>query len=217
MGKEEFQFTDKQQVAYDACTVLQRRVAINIVRGNMSQRASYYESGGKAKNHKSADVNVSRILSYAKVKAFMNSLSEEVAGNAIMERQEALEILSHIGRTKLTDIVDFQHVQVPIIDDEGVQVTVEQAILTVKNANQIKPEHAYSLSEVASSKDGLKVKIHSGPAAIKQLGIMEGWESATKHEHSGPGGKPIETKSLSDEEIARKLAFLLTKGDLKKK
>jgi hypothetical protein len=47
--------------------------------------------------------------------------------------------------------------------------------------------------------------------AIKQLAQMEGWDSATKHEHSGPEGGPIET--TSDIELARKLAFLLTKGE----
>ena len=32
------------------------------------------------------------------------------------------------------------------------------------------------------------------------------------HEHSGPGGGPIEVRELSDKEAARRVAFLLAKG-----
>ena len=68
------------------------------------------------------------------------------------------------------------------------------------------------LSDIAKTKinDIEEYKIVPVLPAIKQLSQMEGWDSATKHEHSGPDGGPIET--TTDIDLARKLAFLLTKG-----
>jgi len=210
--KKTFKFSPEQKKLYDACTKLERLTVINHIQGNMSQRAAYYEAGGKSKTHKSADANVSRMLGTERVKAFSDSLVEEMAGTSIMTRQEAREILSDIGRTRITDIIDFQNIETGK-DEEG--KGLRQSIWNIKDGKDIKPEHARCISEVSAGKDGLKIKTHSAPAAIKQLAIMEGWESAQKHEHSGPDGKPIETKSTSDEDLARKIAFLLTKGDSK--
>jgi phage terminase small subunit len=165
MPKKEFKFTDKQKELYNACTKLERLTVINHIQGSMSQRAAYYEAGGRSKSHKSADANVSRMLGTDRVKAFSDSLVEKMAGNSIMVRDEALEILSDIGR------ID--------IDDE----------------------------------DEFKYKVQPKLSAIKQISTMEGWEAAQKHEHTGKDGGAIETKSLSNEDLARKLAFLLTKGD----
>lgn len=69
------------------------------------------------------------------------------------------------------------------------------------------------LSDIAKTKinDIEEYKIVPVLPAIKQLSTMEGWDSATKHEHSGPDGGAIEV--TTDIELARKLAFLLTKGE----
>lgn len=41
----------------------------------------------------------------------------------------------------------------------------------------------------------------------------ERWSDTSKHEISGPDGGPIETESRSDLEVARRIAFALTKAD----
>ena len=38
------------------------------------------------------------------------------------------------------------------------------------------------------------------------------WRDKQDHEHTGKDGGPIETKELSDNEVARRMAFLLTKA-----
>lgn len=165
MTKKPFKFTDEQKVLYDACSKLERLTVINHIQGNMSQRAAYYEAGGKSKTHKTADVVVCQILGRTRVKAFSDSLVEEMAGAAIMTREQALKILTTVASTKINEIEEYKIV--PILP------------------------------------------------AIKQLAQMEGWEAASKHEHSGPDGGAIETKSMSDEDLARKIAFLFAKADKK--
>lgn len=211
MTTKPFKFTDEQKALYDACTDLQRKVVINVVQGNMKQGKAYVKAGGKAKTKESIESCVSEILSNPNATAFYDSLMENLAGDAVMTRQEALEILTDIGRTKLTDIINFQNIEVGEDNKDG--KPVNQSIWHIKDGKDIKPEHSRCISEVSAGKDGLKIKTHSAPAAIKQLAVMEGWEAATKHEVAGKDGGPIETKSLSDEDLARKLAFLLTKGD----
>jgi len=208
--KEPFKFTEEQMACSDACTDLQRKMVINMVHGNLSQRKAYYKAGGKAKNDESADASAHKMFQKAKVKAFYDSLMEQVAGNSIMSREEALGILSDIGRTSVKDIANFRKVQIGTDEEDR---PVFQSVWELKDSDTITDAQARVISEVTAGKDGFKFKTHSQPAAIKQLAQMEGWEAAARHEHTGKDGGPIETKSDTDIDLARKIAFLLTKGD----
>lgn len=150
----------EQQKLSDKCTVLQRKTVINVVKGLTPQEA-YRAAGGKAKTDRTADSMVCRMLTNDNVKAFYDSLTATEANNAIMTRNEALEILTGIAATKIEDKDDYKII--PVLP------------------------------------------------ALKQLAQMEGWDSATKHELGGKDGGPIEI--TTDIELARKLAFLLTKGE----
>ena len=100
----------------------------------------------------------------------------------------------------------FSHVKVKAFYDSLIEHKACSAILTRSEAMEI-------LSGVAKTKinDIEEYKLVPVLPAIKQLAQMEGWDSATKHEHTGKDGGPIET--TTDIELARKLAFLLTKGE----
>jgi len=206
---KEFQFTKKQQAAYDKCTKMQRNVVINMVNTKMSQRAAYYEAGGKAKTHKSADVNVSKMLALAKVKDFYDLLIEQQAGSAIMTREEILIRLSGIGRTSITDIIDFQNIELSRQEEKS--TGKRQSIWHIRDVDSISPEHAASISEVTAGKEGLKIKMRCPIAAMKNISDMEGYALPTKHALTDPDGKAIEV-IVTDEDRAIKLAFLLTKG-----
>jgi phage terminase small subunit len=201
-----FTFTEKQLELSRELTDLQRKTVINMIKGNLSQRKAYYKAGGKAKTDEAADVAACNMLKKVKVNAFYNSLLEESAGDSILSRTEAMEILTDIAKTKINDIADFS--TITIEDVEG--KTVKQSVWSFKDSDTISESAARVVNEVSVGKDGIKFKTHSQVDAIKQLRAMEGWDKAVKHEHSGPDGGPIETKS--DEDLARKIAFMLTKG-----
>lgn len=201
-----FTFSENQLCLSRGLTDLQRKTVINMVKGNMSQRKSYYKAGGKAKNDKSADSAAQKMLSKVEVNAFYESLLEESAGDSILSRVEAMEILTDIAKTKINDIADFS--TITIENDEG--KPVKQSVWSFKDSDTISDRAARVINEVSVGKDGIKFKTHSQVDAIKQLRAMEGWDAATKLEHTGKDGEAIEVKS--DADLARKIAFMLTKG-----
>lgn len=86
--------TDEQQQLANELTSLQRKYAINLATGSMSQRGAYLAAGGTAKTEDSQDNTASKMLSHVGVKAFYDSLIAQSATSAILTRTEALEILS---------------------------------------------------------------------------------------------------------------------------
>lgn len=192
--------TPEQKLLFDDLTQLQQRVAINVLAG-MSQRQAYYDAGGKAKADETADVNASRMLGDAKVKSFMDSMKMQAVSDAIMTREEAMKELSAIGRGRLVDIVKFK--TATIGKDLETGDDVNQTVWEIdEELQQSDPDKLIIISELEVGKFGPKIKTHSKVAAIAQLAKMQGWESAAKHEISGPGGGPIRTAAeLSDEAL----------------
>lgn len=197
--------TPDQKALFDKLTQLQQRVATNVLAG-MSQRQAYYAAEGKADTDESADSSCSQILSNIKVKEFMDAMKVQAVNNAIMTRQEAMERLSIFARTDLKDLVEFGAYELGE-DEDGNPVV--QAAWKIKDSALQDPEKMAAISELSTGKDGIKIKTHSPITAIQQLAKMQGWESASKHEHSGPGGGPILTKDvseLSDDDLAALIA-----------
>lgn len=199
--------TPEQQVLFDNLTQLQQRTATGVLAG-MSQRAAYYAAGGTAATDDAADVVASRMLADVKVKAFMDSMKVQAVSDAIMTREEAMKILTTLGRGNLTDIVKFKTVHVGQNAETGDYV--HQTAWTIdEDLQQNDPEKLMIISELEVGKNGPKIKQHSKVAAIAQLAKMGGWEAAQKFEHAGPGGGPILTKDvteLSDEQLLALIA-----------
>lgn len=186
----------EQQALFDQLTQLQQRVATNVLAG-MSQRIAYYQAGGSAKTDESADATASEILSNPTVKAFMDSMKVQAVSDAIMSREEAMKILTTLGRGNLTDIVKFKTSHVGQHAETGADIHQTTWMIDEElQAND--PDKLMIISELEVGKNGPKIKQHSKVAAIAQLAKMGGWESASKHEISGPGGGPILTKDVSE-------------------
>lgn len=190
-------------------TKLQRQTVINLV-GGESQRQAYYSAGGKAQNDNSADATVSRMLSDVKVDAFYQELTNTAANSAIMTREEALERLSTIARVTVKDVATFRKAVVGE-DEEG--EPVHQSVWEIKDSEDIDGDQAAAISEISAGRDGIKFKLHSQAAAIKQLSEMEGWNSARKYEHTGKDGKPIEhiTANITDEDAVKSYMDMIKK------
>lgn len=188
--------TPEQLILFDNLTSLQQRIATNVLAG-MTQRQAYYAAEGSAKSDTAADTSASEIMNNPKVKAFMDSMKVQAVSDAIMSREEAMKILTQLGRGNLTDIVKFKTVHVGQNAETGDDV--HQTAWTIDEELQANdPDKLMIISELEVGKNGPKIKQHSKVAAIAQLAKMVGWESASKHEISGPGGGPILTKDVSE-------------------
>lgn len=188
--------TPEQLILFDNLTSLQQRIATNVLAG-MTQRQAYYAAEGSAKSDTAADTSASEIMNNPKVKAFMDSMKRQAVNDAIMDREEAMKILTQLGRGNLTDIVKFKTVHVGQNAETGDDV--HQTAWTIDEELQASdPDKLMIISELEVGKNGPKIKQHSKVAAIAQLAKMGGWESASKHEISGPGGGPILTKDVSE-------------------
>jgi phage terminase small subunit len=196
----------EQQKLFDELTQLQQRLATNVLAG-MSQRAAYVQAGGKGASETVIDSSASEILRNPQVKAFMDSMKLQAVSDAMMGREEAIRILTALGRGNLTDIVKFRTVNVGN-DLETGEPLHQTAWVLDENLQQTDPDKLIIISELEVGKNGPKIKTHSKTAAIAQLAKMQGWEAASKHEHTGANGGPIVTRDvseMSDEELAAHL------------
>lgn len=187
--------TPEQKFLFDQLTQLQQRVATNVLSG-MSQRQAYYMGGGTAEDEKAADAIASRMLTDAKVSAFMDAMKEQAVSEAVMSRQEALEKLSLLARTDLKDLVEFGDYELGTDSETGEPII--QASWKIKPSAMQDPKQMAAIAELNASKEGIKIKTHSPLAAIKQLADMQGWNAPEKKELTGPNGGPILTKDVSE-------------------
>lgn len=170
--------TNEQQALFDQLTELQQRTATGVLAG-MTQRAAYFAAGGKAVTDDAADSSCSQILSNIKVKAFMDAMKRQAVSKAMMEREEAIRILSALGRGRLTDIVKFRTACVgkdPITGEDA-----HQTVWTIdEDLQENDPDKLIIISELEVGKFGPKIKQHSKIGAIQLLAKMNGWEAAQK-------------------------------------
>lgn len=130
MTKDQEKAMSKEQLKlYSALTKLQKALTVGVLSG-LTQRQAYKQAGGKARTEKAIDNSASEIMGHPGVKAFMDSMYAPQLAEAIMTRDEAMQILSGITRAPMT---------------------------------------------------GSRVRIH----AVQQLGKMQGWEAAQKHDLTG--------------------------------
>lgn len=180
MAQKKPTLTDEQKVLFDALTKLQQKFVLGILKG-LNQIDAYKQAGYKAKTDDTAYSSASEILRNPKVKSFLDSMNEVAISNAIMTREEALERLSSIGRSSVSEMVEFSEHKMGV-DDDGNPVI--QAVWKFKDSALQDPKSLAAISELTAGKDGIKLKLHDPKAAIKQLADMQGWEPPKKIEHS---------------------------------
>ncbi|CDL84856.1 terminase small subunit [Xenorhabdus szentirmaii] len=183
MAQKKLTLTDEQKVLFDALTPLQQKFALGILKG-LNQVDAYRKAGGKAEKE-SAHVQASRMISFDKVKTFLDAMNQEAVSDAVMSRQEALERLSAMGRVSLHDIAEFSNSQIGE-DEEGRPVF--QAAWQFKESALQSPAAMSAISELTTGKDGIKLKLHDPKAAIKQLADLMGWEAPKKVDLSSTDG-----------------------------
>lgn len=209
MAQKKPTLTDEQKVLFDALTKLQQKFVLGILKG-LNQTDAYKQAGGKAKTDDVARTQASRMITFDNVKSFLEAMNEIAISNAIMTREEALERLSSIGRSSISEMVEFSERKIGV-DDDGNPVI--QAVWKFKDSALQDPKSLASISELTAGKDGIKLKLHDPKAAIKQIGEYLGWEAPKKTEHTGKNGGPIETATLTKEEYRNARQEMLNEDD----
>lgn len=124
------------------------------------------------------NVEACNMLGNPKIALRLEELTCKATSDAVMTRQRAMERLSLIAETNLTDILEFdQH------DIETEQGLVRETIWRMKDSEGIEATAAAAIKSVTMTKFGPKIEMHDKLSAIQQLAKMQGWEAAQKSEH----------------------------------
>lgn len=204
--------TPEQQSLSEQLTKLQRLTVLGVVAGK-SQRQAYTDAGGKAKNAAAADAIVSRMLSDARVDAFYKSLIAQAANSSVLTREQALERLTLMANTEITDILEFFTVDVKREGKDGEDETVEETIWRMKDSPEVDRRARAAIKSVTMTKMGPKIEMYDARDAIAQIAKMQGWEAAQKVVHAGDPDNPVVTANLSAEEYKRARADMLKNDD----
>lgn len=201
--------TPEQQKLSDELTNLQRGVVLGVVSGK-SQREAYYAAGGKAKSDEAADATASEILSNPTVKAFHDSLISDAVSDAVLTRQKALERLSLMAATEITDILDFRTVEVQTIGKDGEMETAQETIWTMRDSPDVERKAKAAIKSVTMTKFGPKIEMYDATSAIAQIAKMQSWDAPVKLDVNATVGVSVLTPA--DYKAAR--AEMLGKDDV---
>lgn len=155
------ELSDEQVSAFHALTRLQQGVALGVLEG-LSQREAYRRAGGKAKDEKTIDALVSRMLTFDKVVSFIK-----------LFKADQTDRLAQVNADR----------------DKIIAMLHEQATTDLKLQDLNKPENFKHISEVTIDPGGeVRYKLN-GPAdrraAAKQLAEMMGWNKPQQVEVTG--------------------------------
>jgi len=183
MGERKpIQLTPEQLELATQLTPLQRKYIIALVSSNMSQREAYVHAGGKATTPEAQDAAASRMLSQVKAKAFYESLMNSAATEAVMSKQEALEILTRSARVTINDVCDFTLQQIGEDEDGN---PIMQTVWVMKHSDEIEPHVLEAIKSVTFTKTGPKIEMYDRNGSIKILSDLQGWNAPKESKISG--------------------------------
>jgi len=182
--------TDEQVRLFNNMTDLQKRVVLAFLSG-MPKAEAYKAGGGQAKAGSSTYVAAHTIFKNYNVNAFVESFDKERISDSIMGKDEMLERLTAMARTKLSDVMEIETRE--LIDPSTGKVVPAGTIWTLKNMDEMTEGQKAAISELTATKDGIKIKTHATPAIMKQLAELQGLDAAKKVE-----GELVLHKGLDD-------------------
>ncbi len=157
---------------------------------------------------KTADVQGPRLLGNVRVAAALEADIQRLEQRTEITRERVLLEMSRIGFADIRKVITWGETAAAK-DEEGNIIAIDS--VSIRDSKDIDDDTAAALAEVSQTKDGLKVKFHDKQAALLNIGKHLGM-FPNKVELAGKDGKPIEVKSMSDIEMARKLLWVLEKA-----
>lgn len=174
------------------------RFCQEIAQGRMQDEA--YELAGYSKNRG----NASRLRSDPKIAARIQEILEAGAERAEITRERVLAELGRIGFNDIRKVFSENGAlkRVEELDDDAAAAVAAIEVVT----RRVPGGDADEVEHVA------KIKTWDKRAALVDIAKMQGW-LVDRHEHTGKDGGPIETADVSENEAARRVAFLLLRAD----
>ena len=163
----------------DKCLPKHVQVVQAILSGDYSSNAQAYRAFYPKVSLNSSKAACARMLAIANVGELFNALKDFHFMQGVLSRAEAMDILSNMARTSLSDLVEL----VSVDAGDG----VEYSTWRFKSSAELTKGELAAIQELSSTKEGNKIKVHDQKAAIKQLAEMLGWNEASKVDvnHSG--------------------------------
>lgn len=150
--------------------------------GNASEAYRLAYAAGKMKPE-TINRTAKELLDNPKIAARLEELTKAATSKAVMTRQRALERLSLIAETSITDILEFDQQEL-----DGPDGPVRETIWRMKDSAEIPDIAAATIKSVTMTKFGPKIEMYDRLSAIQQLAKMQGWESAQKLDHISSDG-----------------------------
>ena len=175
------QLSEEAKALAEQCNEKHVRVVQAIISGDYDSNTAAYLSVYRESEDDSARAAVARMLAIDSVKKLHFQLREEKLLEGCLTRAEAMKRLTDMVRTNMSDLVSFVPKTVRRMnDDTGELEEVEVSTWEFHSSTGLTPEALASISEIASSKEGVKLKIHDAKIAMKMLADMNGWNEASK-------------------------------------
>ena len=189
----------RQLAAFRNLTMRQRRLVLAVLAGNATRDA--------AKASDMTYAHALRILGdsdHATTK-LIDSFNFERINDAIMSRDELLARLSDMGRTDISDVVDW-HNEGQLFDMETNEIIDKETTFTVKPAHKMTAAARGSIKRIRQTKYGLDVELHDGRSAMVDLARIQGIDAPRKIDHTSTDGSMtpqpgLDVSKLSDEAL----------------
>jgi phage terminase small subunit len=135
-----------------------------------------YKHAYNAEKMKPATINrkAFELLENGKITARLEELNQKAVSDAVMTKQEALQLLSVKARIRITDVCDFRQ---ELVGHDENNNPVYQTVWTMKNAEDIDPNVAACIKSVTVTKSGPKIELYDANASAKLLADMLGWNA----------------------------------------
>ena len=170
----------------------------------MSNRAAYMAAGYEAATDGSCRASSSALLAQPNIRARVTELQQIAADASCITIERVATELAKIAFADVRNAVEWGS-GIAVKDEDGNE-TISNGVSLV-SSDEIDGRTAAAISEVAQTRDGVKIKFHDKKAALDSLGKYLGMfteKTETKINHT--------FEPISDEETARRVAFILARG-----
>jgi len=182
--------TVEQIEMFNAMTDLQKRMAMNLLKG-MRQQDAYLAAGGQATGSNSQRTTANIIMREKGMRVFIDSFAYERIKDTIMGKDEMMERLTRMARSTLDDVLDVNDRL--LVDPETGKEHDAQTMWRLKASDDMTNGGMSSVQEMTATAQGIKIKLHDQRAAMKQLSELQGFDAPTEFK-----GDILHRKTLSD-------------------
>ncbi len=180
-GDREVALNEDETKVWNSLSLLQKGFVVQTLKGK-SPVDAYLAAGGTATTYASQASGASILRHNPNVYKIINIFDSLELSPLIMGPVEMAERLSTMARTNISDVVTFIDSDAELLDMETGEITTGPAHWSLKKHSEMGNGGVLAISEVTSTKEGLKIKLHDQKAAMKQLAELQGYDKPKKTE-----------------------------------